>query len=282
MKPLKFKKCNLKNLTWLKSGGEAQLFQPESIEDLSKFIKSNKKFFTIGAGSNVLAGDKIDKTIIRLGRKFNYVEYRENPIRVVAGAATSCKEMAKYALGQGITGFEFLSVIPGSVGGAIAMNAGAYGNDISKIMRRATVIDQYGELAELSNYEMGFKYRGSVIPKEWVIIEAGFTVKKDDPEIIKEKMAKMLKEKTESQPARCKTCGSIFKNPPGKYAWELIDKAGFRGFKLGDAEISKKHCNFLINHGNATSDDLMNICHMVRNGVEEKFAIKLEFELVLL
>lgn len=286
MKTLKFKKCALKNLTWLKSGGEAELFQPESVEDLCRFIKTNrgsiKKFFTLGAGSNILASNNIEKTIIRLGRKFNYIEYRKDPERIIAGAAALDTAVAKFALEQGIKGFEFLSVIPGTIGGGIAMNAGAYDDSISKILMRATVVDEYGELAELTNYELGFGYRQNVIPKSWVIIEAGFKIEREDPAIIKAKMVRMLQAKQDAQPTRTKTCGSIFKNPPGAKAWELIEKAGFRGYKLGEAEISAKHCNFLINHGAASAEDLINICYIVQQGVEKKCGIKLEFEIIFI
>jgi UDP-N-acetylmuramate dehydrogenase len=279
MKNFKIKNCYLKNLTWLKVGGAAKLFKPESINELIEFKKHND-FFVLGAGSNIIAGEDIKKTILRLGRNFNYVRLEKD--KVISGAATLDTTLAKFALDNNIKNFEFLSVIPGTIGGGLAMNAGAYGDDISKILDSAKVINEYGEVLTLSNEEIGFKYRGNNLPDGNIFIEATFNVEYGNSTEIKSKMNEMIKNKQASQPIQTKTCGSIFKNPPGKSAWQLIDQAGFRGFKIGKAEISSKHCNFLINNGCETSQELEELCNEVKTAVEKKFNIKLEYELIFI
>lgn len=280
MKHLKTKNCHLRDLTWLKVGGTAKLFKPENAVEIIEFRKYNSDFFVLGAGSNIIASEDIKKTIIRLGRNFNYIRLENG--KIMAGAATLDSTLAKFALDNGIKNLEFLGVIPGTVGGAVAMNAGAYGCEISQVLDSIKAVNENGEIIILRNDEIGFKYRGNNLSENLIFIEASFNVEYGDQAEIKNKMNEMLRKKQESQPTQAKTCGSIFKNPPGQSAWKLIDQAGFRGFKVGNAEISSKHCNFLINNGCETSRELEEICDTVRNAVEKKFNIKLEYELIFI
>ena len=275
----KTKKCLLKNLTWLGVGGSANIFKPENTKELCNFVKS-KNFFTIGAGSNILAPEKIDKCILRLGRNFNYIKLEND--QIVAGCAALDTSVARFALDNRISGFEFFSVIPGTVGGAIAMNAGAYGSQTSDVLKSIRAVNDNGEIIEIKSEQAGFQYRCNKLSKDLVFFEAIFEAKKGQKDEIKGKMAQMIQKKQQSQPLNCKTCGSIFKNPHNKSAWQLIDSAGFRGFCVGKAQISEKHCNFLINNGCKTSEEIEELCYKVQEGVKKKHGITMEMELVLI
>jgi UDP-N-acetylmuramate dehydrogenase len=275
----KLKKCFIKNLTWLGVGGQASLFKPEDVKDVCDFVKYNE-YVVIGAGSNIVGPEILTKPLVRLGRAFNYITIEGQ--KITAGAATLDAYVAKFAMENSLSGLEFLSVIPGTVGGAVAMNAGAYGAEISDLLVCIKAVNKFGEVIEISSKEIDFSYRSANLPKDLIIIGATFFVKESNSKEIKSKMISLLKLKQDSQPIQTKTCGSIFKNPPNQKAWQLIDQAGFRGFCIGGAQISEKHCNFLINNGNATSQDIQDLCFAVRDGVKSKLGIEMEFELVIL
>ena len=179
-------------------------------------------------------------------------------------------------------GLEFLSGIPGSIGGAIAMNAGCYGCDISQNLISATVIDYEGNFHELTNQDFGFVYRGNNLSKKYIIIAGKFKINNSTTQEIAYKISELQKARENAQPIRAKTGGSTFKNPPNNKAWELIDAIGFRGKSIGDAQISQKHCNFLINNNNASAQDLVNLGEEARKKVFEEFKINLEWEIKIL
>ncbi len=273
----------LKNSTWLNVGGPVDvLYKANNLSDLVSFIKNNQsQVAVIGVGSNILVSDEgFRGTVIRLGRGFTRIVCNDNHITV--GAAALDYNVAHFAMQNGIGGLEFLVGIPGTIGGALAMNAGCYGKDISSILVSATVVDDRGNIMELNPDEIGYVYRGNKLPSDWVFVEATLRGVKSHPEMIKGEMDKITIDRQRKQPISSKTCGSIFKNPPGHKAWELIEKSGFRGKSLGKAQISELHCNFLINNGGATASDLTMLCNQVREAVKKKSAIELEWEIILL
>ncbi|MBQ4874865.1 MAG: UDP-N-acetylmuramate dehydrogenase [Rickettsiaceae bacterium H1] len=277
------KNVHLKNCTWMGVGGPADiLLKPSNTQDLINFIKTNtEKITTIGVGSNILVSDSgIRGVVIKLGRGFTGLSCQAN--NIMAGAAVLDSNLAKFALKNQISGFEFFSGIPGTVGGALAMNAGCYESDTSSILSSAKVIDGKGNILNLTAREINYVYRGNRLPKNWIFIEGTFSGIKGKKSEIKAKMEKITQARILTQPIKNKTCGSIFKNPPGYKAWELIKQVGFRGSSLGDAEISDLHCNFVINKGNATSLDIENLCEQVRNKVKQIKGVDLEWEIVRL
>lgn len=265
------------NYTWLKVGGKAKLFKAENLDELIHFSRYNA-FFILGAGSNILAGDRIESIILKLGRNFNYLSYEDG--KIIAGAAALQSNLAKLALENSIGGFEFFSTIPGTIGGAVAMNAGSYNCETKDLVTSATFIADNGEIITLSKEEIGFQYRSNSLPSHYICIEVIFDATNVVPrDSIKSIMLEMIRKKQESQPIFSKTAGSIFKNPVGYKAWELIEKAGFRGFSIGKAQISEQHCNFVINHGCESSENLIDLCRTVKDGVREKLGITLDFEM---
>jgi UDP-N-acetylmuramate dehydrogenase len=231
----------------------------------------------IGVGSNLLIRDGgIDGVVIKLGRGFTSIELKNNELHVGAGCldfnvAMFCKE-------NEIGGLEFYSGIPGSIGGALAMNAGAYGGETASILISAQAIDEMGQIHELSNQDFGFIYRGNTLPEGWIFSKAVFKTYRQDKSIIAEKINDISFKREATQPIRTKTTGSTFANPTDVKAWQLIDKAGCRGLKIGDAIVSEKHCNFLINQGAATAKDLESLGEEVKRRVKETSNIELEWE----
>ncbi len=279
------RKCHLKNLTWFKIGGEADFMYAESIDDLRKcliFAKSqNREISIIGSGSNILAtSNSIKNIIIKLGGGFNYTKLYGNMI--TAGASTLDAEVAKFALKNGISGLEFLITIPGTVGGALAMNAGSYGSDISLVLQSAKLLNSNGEIKEMGIEDIGYQYRGNGLPKGYVFLEGSFIGIEGNREKIEALMKDMLYIKSETQPTRAKTCGSFFKNPQNYKAWQLIDNSGLRNFAIGDAEISQKHCNFIVNAGNATSYDVELLYKTIQRKVKNCYNVDLELEVILI
>lgn len=277
------KNVHLKNFTWLGAGGPADiLFKPSDINDLVNFMQRNKESVTIiGVGSNILVGDSgIRGVVVRLGRGFNYISCSDNFI--TAGAAVLDNNLAKFAMDNGIGGLEFFIGIPGTVGGALAMNAGCYGSNTASVLQKAKVLDDKGNILVMTTEEIGYVYRGHGLPKDWVFLEATFAGKVADRENIKSRMDEITDMRNKTQPVRSKTCGSIFKNPSGHSAWKLIEQAGCKGFSIGDAQISDLHCNFLINRGNATSQQLKDVCEYVREKVKVSSGVELEWEIVRL
>lgn len=274
--------ADLSRTNWFRVGGNAHyLFRPESAADLAEFfalLPASEKVTVLGVGSNIIIRDGgIDGVVIKLGRGFNNVSHSGETIE--AGGAVLDLNVAAYACEHGIAGLEFLSGIPGTVGGAVRMNAGAYGSDVSQVLVKAEIVERSGTIRQLAAAELGFVYRNSALPEGAVVTRAWFKGQPGDKDAIAAQLKDIATAREETQPIRSRTGGSTFKNPEGHKAWELIDKAGCRGLTLGGAQVSEKHCNFLINTGNATAAELEALGEEVRKRVKEKTGITLEWEI---
>ncbi len=278
--------ADLSKTNWFGVGGAAQiLFLPKDAEDLAFFLKNKPDDLAItvlGVGSNIIVKDGgIDGVVIKLGGDFAKISHEKDV--VTAGAGCLCYNAALYTRVNGLSNLEFLSSIPGSIGGAIAMNAGCYDGDVSKHLISATAIDFNGNFVELENKDFGFKYRGNALPKNLIFIGGTFKVEQSTAEEVGRKIAEFSNKREATQPIRSKTGGSTFKNPDAqkdnKKAWQLIDEAGCRGLKLGGAQISELHCNFMINIGNATANDLINLGNLVIDKVKAKSGVTLQWEI---
>jgi len=277
---------NLSKYSWFNLGGPAKIFyRPDSLNELSFFLKEIKGFDKIkvlGAGSNTLIRDGgFDGLIIRFGRSFSHISLFDET-SLVSGAAALDKQVAQFALNNSLSGLEFLSCIPGTVGGAIRMNSGCYDEDISKILTSVQAIDFNGNIKVIPVEKIKFKYRGSNLDNNLIFLSATFKGNKKKNEQIEEKTKKFLLLKNTSQPSKIKTCGSTFKNPTSNKAWQLIKNSGCEGMKVGDAQISEKHCNFFVNNGNAKAKDLEKLIYEVKNKVLKKTGINLELELQII
>lgn len=273
---------SLANVTWFRVGGPAEvLFKPADLEDLRSFIAqkpADVPVTLLGVGSNLLVRDGgIPGVVIRLGRAFAEIRIEGN--RVIAGAAALDLNVALAARDAGLGGLEFLSGIPGTIGGALRMNAGAYGSDMAAVLRQATAIDATGTLRQLDHADMGFTYRHAAIAEDWIFIGAELAGSPDQVAAIRERIEAIQQSRAESQPIRARTGGSTFVNPTPHRAWELIDGAGCRGLRLGGAMVSEKHCNFLINTGTATAADIEALGEEVRRRVREHSGINLQWEI---
>ena len=272
----------LKELVWFRAGGPAEvLFRPADAEDLAAFLAARPQGLrvqVIGVGSNLLIRDGgFPGAVIRLPPSFGKVE--TDGTRLVAGAAALDANVAKVAADAGIAGMEFLRGVPGTVGGALRMNAGCYGREIADIFVEATALDGAGKKLTLTKAEMDFTYRHTAAPEDLIFIQAVFEGTRDKPEAIKARMEELVTAREATQPIRAKTGGSTFKNPPGHKAWQLIDEAGCRGLRHGGAQVSEKHTNFLINTGEASAADLEALGEEVRARVKAKSGITLEWEI---
>jgi len=277
---------SLSKLSWFNLGGPARvLFKPKDLNELSLFlkgIKEQEKIKVLGAGSNTLIRDGgFDGIIIKLGKSFSRLSLFENQ-NLIAGASAFDKQVSDFALKNSLTGFEFLSCIPGTIGGAIKMNSGCYGEDVSKIIVSVQAMDFNGNLKIIHSSDIKFSYRGTNLDENLIFISATFKGKNSTQSEIKKKMIKLSDEKKNTQPSNIKTCGSTFKNPKNTKAWELIKKSGCEGMHIGDACISEKHSNFFINKGKATSKDLENLINKVKEKVLKKTGINLELELQII
>ena len=274
----------LSKYSWFNLGGPAELFfRPKNEMQLSNFLKKNKYSVNIiGAGSNTLIRDGgVKGATIKLSSKFSYINLlAENTIEV--GASTLDKTVSDFATNNSIAGFEFLSCIPGSIGGGIIMNSGCYGEDISKILVSIKVIDLNGEIKTLNKDEIRFRYRGCDLANDLIILSAKLKGKTDTRDKIKKKQLELIQKKKISQPNRVKTCGSTFKNSKDKKAWELIKESDCDKIKVGKAKISEEHCNFFINDGGATSYEIEGLIHKVKSKVLEKTGVKLELEIKII
>ncbi len=235
--------------TWFQVGGPAELlFRPQSAQDLAVFLQSKPTDIlvtVIGAGSNILVRDVgISGVVIRLGREFADVFI--DGTSVIIGAAALDRTVALTCADAGLSGLEFLVGVPGTIGGAVKMNAGCYNQEVKDVLRWAEVMDHQGNITRLSNVELGFSYRHSALSADQIVIRACFDLQAEDPTVIHQRLTQLLAEREKSQPVRGRTGGSTFKNPPGQKAWVLIDQAGGRGAKIGDAQVSEKHCNFSL------------------------------------
>jgi UDP-N-acetylmuramate dehydrogenase len=274
---------DLSKTNWFRVGGKAQiLFIPKDIDDLAFFLANkpqNMPIHILGVGSNIIIRDEgIQGVVIKLGGGFAKITHQDN--LVIVGGACICYNVSLFSKIYGLSGLEFLSGIPGSVGGAIAMNAGCYGLDISQIIVVATAIDFNGNIIQLNRDDFNFKYRGHSLEQNLIFVEGVFKTTTSTSEEVGKKIAEFNNIREQSQPIRTKTGGSTFKNPKGdKKAWQLIDEAGCRGIKIGGAQISEKHCNFMINTGDAKATDLINLGNKVIDLVKEKTGIVLEWEI---
>jgi UDP-N-acetylmuramate dehydrogenase len=273
----------LKDLVWFRAGGPAEiLFRPADAEDLAAFLAAKPADLpvsVIGVGSNLLVRDGgIPGVVVRLSSAFGKVE--TDGLRVRAGAAALDGAVARAAADAGIAGLEFLRGVPGTIGGALRMNAGCYGSEVKDVFVEATAIDGKGNKIRLSSADMGFEYRKArKAGEDLIFVEAVFEGRKDNPTDIRARMDELSASREASQPIKSKTGGSTFKNPPGHKAWQLIDEAGCRGLKIGGAQVSEKHTNFLINTGDASAADLEALGEEVRKRVKEKSGITLEWEI---
>jgi UDP-N-acetylmuramate dehydrogenase len=274
----------LSNYVWFKVGGPADvIFKPLDLEDLMTFLKqkpSTLPILPLGLGSNVLIRDGgVRGVVIRLGRNFNQC-YVEND-RIIAGAGVLDRNVALTAAAAGLSGLEFLASIPGTIGGALKMNAGCYDSEIKDVLIWAKALDMEGNLKTYDVEELNYTYRHCGLDTPVIFIEACFkTVAKKTPQEVHETINQLLARREISQPIHTKTGGSTFKNPTDIKAWELIDKVGGRGLMVGDAQFSEKHCNFLINTGNATAADIETLGEMVRQRVLDQFGITLQWEIM--
>jgi UDP-N-acetylmuramate dehydrogenase len=272
----------LKDLVWFRAGGPAEvLFRPADVDDLAMFLAAkpgDMRVSVIGVGSNLLVRDGgISGVVIRLPAAFGKVSVQGTRLR--AGAAALDSAVSRAAADAGIAGLEFLRGVPGTIGGALKMNAGCYGNEIKDIFVEATAVDGNGNKQILKPNDMGFAYRKSSVPEDFIFVEAVFEGAKDESAAVRARMEALLAQREAAQPIKSKTGGSTFKNPPGHKAWQLIEEAGCRGMTHGGAQVSEKHCNFLINKGNATSADIEALGEEVRARVKAKFGVDLEWEI---
>ena len=268
--------------TWFRVGGPAEaLVRPSDAADLAGFLSAlppDVPVQVLGAASNVIVRDGgIPGVVLRLGRGFG--EVRVEPDGVVAGAACLDAAVAEHAAAAGLAGLEFLSGIPGAVGGAVAMNAGAYGGDIAGCLDWAEVVTRTGEQHRLQAAALAFAYRHASLPPGAVVVRARFRARPGDRAAIAARMAEIRRSREDTQPVRARTGGSTFRNPPGQRAWELIDAAGGRGLTRGGAACSDKHCNFLLNTGGATAADLEGLGEELRRRVHAASGVTLEWEI---
>jgi UDP-N-acetylmuramate dehydrogenase len=271
------------DLTWFRVGGPAQtLFSPADEDDLAYFLSrlpAEVPVTAVGVGSNLLVRDGgIEGVVIRLGRGFNDIAVEGNLLR--AGAAVPDVRLAQAAADAGLSGLAFYRGVPGSVGGALRMNAGAYGRETKDVLVEARAVDRMGNRRTLSNADFGFSYRHSKAPAELIFTQATFRGESGNAATIKAEMEKITEAREATQPIKSRTGGSTFKNPPDKKAWELIEAAGCRGLAVGDAQVSEMHCNFLINRGKASAADIEALGEEVRKRVKKNSGIDLEWEIV--
>ncbi len=269
-------------VTWFRVGGAAEvMFRPADVEDLAAFLAAKPAdvpVTVIGVASNLLVRDGgVPGVVIRLGRGF--VDIRIDAETVSAGAGALDLNVALACQEGGIAGLEFLCGIPGTIGGGLRMNAGAYGREIRDILREAVALDAEGRSHTLSPMAMQLSYRHCGVPEDWIFVAARFAAEPGDREAIGRRMAEIQAAREASQPVRARTGGSTFANPPGHKAWELIDRAGCRGLRRGGAMVSEKHANFLINTGEASAADLEGLGEEVRRRVFETSGISLDWEI---
>jgi len=277
---------NLSKYSWFNLGGDAKVvFKPKNLNELSIFLKNISGFNKIkvlGAGSNTLIRDGgFDGIIVKLGKSFSNLSLFDDST-LIAGSAALDKTVSNYALENSISGFEFLSCIPGTIGGGIRMNTGCYGEDISQILISVQVMELNGTIRIIYSPDIKFFYRGNNLDNNLIFISATFRGKKDSKKNITKKIQTLVKQKKKNQPSQVKTCGSTFKNPKNYKAWKLIKDSGCSGMKVGDAHMSQKHCNFLVNRKNAKSEDLEKLIHLVKKKVLQETGKNLELELQII
>ena len=271
--------------TTFRVGGEAKaLLQVEQEEQIIKLIQFFKRleepYFILGNGSNLLVGDRgYDGFVIQVGSKMSQVEVKGTTMKVQAGSLLS--QAAKAAMEHGLTGLEFASGIPGTIGGAVVMNAGAYDGEMQQVVKMVKVLNKDGEVMELDNATMEFAYRNSVIRnKAFIVLEVVLELTAGDKNLIQSKMTELSERRRDKQPLEYPSAGSTFKRPQGNFAGKLIMEAGLKGFQIGGAQVSEKHCGFIINAGNATAADIVEVINTVCEKVYESSNVLLETEVI--
>lgn len=271
--------------TTFRVGGAADFFveigSPDELMDIIHYLtETDRAYFILGNGSNLLVGDKgYDGVILHLGERFNGITVEGNTITAKAGALLST--VAKTAAKNGLSGMEFAAGIPGTMGGAVVMNAGAYEGEMKQIVTKVTVMTRDGEILELDNETMEFGYRTSIIKnRPFIVLSAVISLEKGDAASIQDKMDDFNRRRRSKQPLEYPSAGSTFKRPEGHYAGKLIMDAGLRGYRIGGAQVSEKHCGFIINVGNATAADISELMDEVAERVEEQFSVTLEPEII--
>ncbi|WPX97078.1 UDP-N-acetylmuramate dehydrogenase [Candidatus Bandiella euplotis] len=281
------KKANVGKMCWFQTDSiAAVLFIPKDIEDLEHFLShkpKNTQIYIMGIGSNLLIRDGgINGVMIRLGAGFNYTKH-DDQYCVTVGAACLDLNVANYAAANSIAGLEFFAGIPGSIGGALAMNAGAYGNDTAAVLIETKAINiTNGTRETFQNKDIGYYYRGRHLGDEWIFYEAKLQGKKGDTSEVSRKIREIQTQRQLTQPIKSKTGGSTFKNPASHKAWQLIDQCGLRGAKQGGAKFSELHCNFLINEGGAKASDIEHLIRLAQKRVQETFGIELQSEIKII
>ncbi|HYD11736.1 MAG TPA: UDP-N-acetylmuramate dehydrogenase [Allosphingosinicella sp.] len=270
-------------LVWFKSGGRAEwLFEPKDVADLQDFVAGLDPavpLMALGLGSNLIVRDGgVPGVVVRLGKPFATVE-RLDATSLRCGGGASGILVSSTARDAGIAGVEFLRSIPGTVGGFVRMNGGAYGREVQDILVECEVVLRDGRLRRLALDELGYTYRHSELPEGSVVVSAIFRGQPGEPAAIQAEMDRIAAAREESQPLRSRTGGSTFKNPPGSKAWQVIDQAGCRGLRVGEAQVSEKHCNFLLNLGSASSADIEALGEEVRRRVRADSGVELEWEI---
>jgi len=280
-------KEDLSKYSWFNLGGPADIFfRPENKDQLIKFLnaikKNNYKTHILGAGSNTLIRDSgVKGVVIKLGSKFSNIELLEKDT-IEVGASALDRKVSDFAKNNDISGMEFLSCIPGSIGGAIIMNSGCYGSDISEILSSIKIIDEKGKEKEIKNDEIKFFYRGTNIQKNYIILSAVLKGIISSKKLIEQKQEELIERKKKSQPSQIKTGGSTFKNSNDKKAWMLIKESGCDKLYIGDAKISDKHCNFFLNDGKAKTADIEKLINKVKKEVQNKTGVDLELEIKII
>ncbi len=279
---------SLKKLNWFNIGGSAKVyFKPNSLKDLIEFLKICEKkenLFVIGAGSNILIKDDLfEGTVIKLNKNFSRISLL-NENTIIAGSGALDKTLSNFASENGLSGFEFLSCIPGTVGGGIRMNSGCFGREFKDILISVQAINRSGDILTIPAKDIIFEYRSCGLPKDLIFLSASFKGKKKERKKIEEEVNSLKIKKEKNQPTRIKTGGSTFKNPikqSNKKVWEIIRESVPIDTQFGDAIISNKHANFFINKNNATYKDMKNLINFVKGEVKSKTGINLELEIIL-
>jgi UDP-N-acetylmuramate dehydrogenase len=280
---------NLKKKNWFNIGGNTKIyFKAKNLKDLIRFlkiIKNEEKFFVLGGGSNTLISDKtFDGVVIKLSNNFNNISLLSEEI-IIAGSAVSDKLLSEFAMENSLGGFEFLSCIPGTVGGGIKMNAGCFDREFKDILISVQAINKFGQVITIPAKEINFKYRDSGLSNDLIFLSASFKGFKKDSNSIRSEMIRLKEKKEKAQPTKIKTSGSTFKNPldqSDKKVWQLINESVPLEKSFGDACISEKHCNFFVNKGNAKFDDMKKLIEFVSESVLKKTGVKLQTEIKIL
>ena len=280
---------DLKKKNWFNIGGKAKAFyKADSLRELIKFLKkiqNHEKIFLLGAGSNTLITDKLfNGVVIKLANNFNNISLLKEDI-IIAGSAVTDKSLSQFAMENSLGGFEFLSCIPGTIGGGIKMNAGCFKREFKDILISIQVLNKSGQVITIPNKDINFKYRESGLSDDLIFLSASFKGFRKNKDIIRNEIQLLKEKKEQAQPTKIKTSGSTFKNPidqSNKKVWQLIKESVSLDKSFGDACISEKHCNFFVNKGNAKFEDMKNLIEYVSKSVLEKTGVKLETEIKII